>query len=967
MARFTQIIIGGAMIAAGVVAIAVTGGAAAPWAMMLIKAGVMVTLTGTGTLLAGMGSHLSGTGTATRNPIAPWNSVYGRAKIGGAVVYLNEFGQDNKYLDMVCVLACHPCRSVDALIFDGQRVLLNANGDSFTPTQQTFSISTIVRSNGVVTVTMSSGFAYLETGDPLIIKNVSGDATLNGKYLVTVITSTSFSYVCGGSDVSLSGDGEAETAWPDYRSKIHMETLLGDHTTTFPGMLYGTPYDGDLSSIVQPSSNPWTSQHLLLGKCAVFLRMHYNDEVFSMGLPQISFHISGKTDIYDPRTDTVLQRPTVLSNGWGGNAHVGAYEEGVDQGYGWGLDGSTTEPYSNAGGAVDGDLGSYAYCTLLHTHTYAGCIWKFSALGSTPSDLYLNILSAVPTLGAGQLRSAGVWYTLNGGTSWTQIYNQASRVKQWDNIHLSTSQDCSQVQVMAFLDAHDDETHYIYDIQLGTAPATSGYTENAALCIADYLANQTWGFKAAYGTEIPNDKLIAAANICDENVALAAGGTEKRYTCNGTFPLTMKRGEVLQNLLTSCAGRLTYSGGEYVIHPAAWPGVAYSIGNRPVTSAIFYAITSHTGGDYAEIFVNDDTHPMAWGSSDPLDFGYRMQDNAAYGTRTDTLVTFTDTDTATLYSKVASFRIHGAESGHTPDVFTIYDCYADVTFADGSTATFRATQSGTATNGFTNIGTSIANAAAAYDSDPATAATITFPAWSIFAQYSTELQLTGFVPVSGGGPDLSAGGIAASAATLSNAAGPFRWHSDVSMRDLFNGVKGTYISPLNNWQSSDIPPYAQDEQHGYASDANLAADGGDRRWLDIQLPFTISAATAQRIAKIELLRRRYRGNGTFAFNMAMYKTTALDIVQFTLPLLGWTNKLLEISAHRFKLDRQEIDGAEVTLLGTELDVQETDPSVYEWSTSEELTAQGYQQANLLNGSQGSVAFPPGDIYTVNGT
>jgi hypothetical protein len=185
------------------------------------------------------------------------------------------------------------------------------------------------------------------------------------------------------------------------------------------------------------------------------------------------------------------------------------------------------------------------------------------------------------------------------------------------------------------------------------------------------------------------------------------------------------------------------------------------------------------------------------------------------------------------------------------------------------------------------------------------------------------------------------------------------------MRDVYNGVKGTYLSPMNNWQSSDIPPYAQDELHGYASDANLAADGGDRRWFDIQLPFTISAATAQRIAKIELLRRRHWGTGTFAFNLAMYKTTALDIVQFTLPILGWNNKLLEVSSHRFKLDRQEIDGNEVTLLGTELDLQETDPSVYEWSSSEELTAQGYQQANLGNGTSSSGSFS--DQYLVNGT
>jgi hypothetical protein len=193
------------------------------------------------------------------------------------------------------------------------------------------------------------------------------------------------------------------------------------------------------------------------------------------------------------------------------------------------------------------------------------------------------------------------------------------------------------------------------------------------------------------------------------------------------------------------------------------------------------------------------------------------------------------------------------------------------------------------------------------------------------------------------------------APTLAIAAGPFRWRQKVSIRDLYNGVKGTYVSPANNWQSSDIPPYAQDIDHGYTGpsspmipfgDVNLYADGGDRRWLDIQLPFTISSPTAQRLCKIELMRRRQQGTGTFSYNMAMYKTTALDVVQMTLPLLGWVNKYLEIAAHRFTINKQQADGNEVTLLGTEIDVQETDPSIYDWSPTEELTAQGFQQPTI---------------------
>src|SRR5262249_34452052 len=99
----------------------------------------------------------------------------------------------------------------------------------------------------------------------------------------------------------------------------------------------------------------------------------------------------------------------------------------------------------------------------------------------------------------------------------------------------------------------------IFDPRTGT----SGYTTNAALCIADYLANTDWGFKAAYSTDIPDDPLKAAADICDQTVSLAKGGHESRYSCSGKFTLDMRRGEVLQNLLTSCAGRLTYASGQY--------------------------------------------------------------------------------------------------------------------------------------------------------------------------------------------------------------------------------------------------------------------------------------------------------------------------------------------------------------------------------------------------------------------
>jgi len=119
---------------------------------------------------------------------------------------------------------------------------------------------------------------------------------------------------------------------------------------------------------------------------------------------------------------------------------------------------------------------------------------------------------------------------------------------------------------------------------------------------------------------------------------------------------------------------------------------------------------------------------------------------------------------------------------------------------------------------------------------------------------------------------------------------------------------------------------------------------------------------AQRLAKIELMRRRQQGTGTFVYDMALYQATVLDIFQMTLPLLGWTNKLLEISAFRFTLEKVNSGGREVTLLGTQLDVQDTDPSVYAWAITEELSPEGYQQASMPT-NVGTLD----DLYTVNGT
>lgn len=98
---------------------------------------------------------------------------------------------------------------------------------------------------------------------------------------------------------------------------------------------------------------------------------------------------------------------------------------------------------------------------------------------------------------------------------------------------------------------------------------TTAYSNNSALCIRDYLTNTVYGLGATT-SEIDEDSFIAAADICDENVSLASGGTEKRYTTNGAFNTSETPKDILGKMLTSCGGNLCYVGGKWTIKVAEY-------------------------------------------------------------------------------------------------------------------------------------------------------------------------------------------------------------------------------------------------------------------------------------------------------------------------------------------------------------------------------------------------------------
>jgi len=117
-------------------------------------------------------------------------------------------------------------------------------------------------------------------------------------------------------------------------------------------------------------------------------------------------------------------------------------------------------------------------------------------------------------------------------------------------------------------------------------PRTGGtaYSANAALVLYDYLRDDL-------GLSVNADKIdaasfIAAANICDEDVSLAEGGTEKRYEAHGVIDTGLPPGSNIEDILTAMSGSLVYVNGRFYVYAGATKTSKLSFDEGDITSEI---------------------------------------------------------------------------------------------------------------------------------------------------------------------------------------------------------------------------------------------------------------------------------------------------------------------------------------------------------------------------------------------
>lgn len=156
--------------------------------------------------------------------------------------------------------------------------------------------------------------------------------------------------------------------------------------------------------------------------------------------------------------------------------------------------------------------------------------------------------------------------------------------------------------------------------------------------------------------------------------------------------------------------------------------------------------------------------------------------------------------------------------------------------------------------------------------------------------------------------------------TLDDLRGPITLDTRITMRDNFNTVSGTFIDKDQDWITADYPTLA--------SSTFKTEDGGEEVKLDLPLPYTTSAATAQRLAKLTLFRSREQMTLSADFGLEAMEVEVGDIIAFTNARYGFDEKEFEVIGWRLAAN-QDAGDIRITLT-----LRETSQAAFSWNAEE---------------------------------
>ena len=165
-------------------------------------------------------------------------------------------------------------------------------------------------------------------------------------------------------------------------------------------------------------------------------------------------------------------------------------------------------------------------------------------------------------------------------------------------------------------------------------------------------------------------------------------------------------------------------------------------------------------------------------------------------------------------------------------------------------------------------------------------------------------------------------------------------------RSLPNAVRGNFFDEVD-WQPASFPQY---------EDAAAITAEGSTNWLDLDLPLTTSHTMAQRIARIELRRARFRRQLSIMLDLRGMLAKPGDLVIYHAPEIGIEETVFEVDAFTFARNGDA--------LVTRLDLVEYDPTIFDWDPDEDEADMNRGEATLASirsRGVGSPAYTPGTL------
>lgn len=162
--------------------------------------------------------------------------------------------------------------------------------------------------------------------------------------------------------------------------------------------------------------------------------------------------------------------------------------------------------------------------------------------------------------------------------------------------------------------------------------------------------------------------------------------------------------------------------------------------------------------------------------------------------------------------------------------------------------------------------------------------------------------------------------------------GGISFTNSLTMAESFNVVKGLFVSPETQYQTTDYPS-------AYYSHF-VQEDGDIESPYELNLPATTRPTSAQRVAKIELFRGRQDIAVSGSFSMKALQVQPGDVIDLTIDRLGWENKEFEVT--NFSLG---LSGGELVV---SLSLRETAQAIYDWSSGEAILFDPAPNTNLTN-------------------